>query len=219
MKHLRSILAALALTGCTCTAPRTGDVGIDRSAPDAGLDAPIPDAPFVLPDVPVRAPLCGPINATTCPIQSAATVSACASGEGAVFFDGAHCQETPSLACGSERGAFGSFEECAVVCAAMYCDASKIVFGGIGGEPPGCETPTYPGPACSGGRDAFAALATWTECEAFQTLNDCRPEGSTYHCFQTDTPVGDDRARVWEQFRRASLLPFVTRLECVIAGP
>jgi hypothetical protein len=153
MKRLRSILAALALTGCTCTTPRTDDVGIDTSAPDAGVDAPIPDARFVLPDVPVHAPLCGPINATTCPVQSAATVTACASGEGTVFFDGAHCQETPSLACGSERGAFGSFEECAVVCAAMYCDASKIVFGGIGGEPPGCETPTYPGPACSGGRD------------------------------------------------------------------
>jgi hypothetical protein len=125
MKRLRSILAALALTGCTCTTPRTDDVGIDTSAPDAGVDAPIPDARFVLPDVPVHAPLCGPINATTCPIQSAATVSACASGEGAVFFDGAHCQETPSLACGAERGAFGSFEECAVVCAAMYCDASN----------------------------------------------------------------------------------------------
>jgi hypothetical protein len=217
MKHLRSILAALALTGCTCTAPRTGDVGIDRSAPDAGLDAPIPDAPFVLPDVPVRAPLCGPINATTCPIQSAATVSACASGEGAVFFDGAHCQETPSLACGAERGAFGSFEECAVVCAAMYCDASKIVYS-AGAGMPGCTTPTQPGPACPGGSSALATVTEWAQCDAFRLFNTCAAEWSQYRCLQSEEFSGTPAA-FWEFFRRASLLPFVTQLECGIPGP
>jgi hypothetical protein len=70
MKRLRSILAALALTGCTCTTPRTDDIGIDTSAPDAGLDAPIRDAPFVLPDVPVRAPLCGPSTPRPAPSRA-----------------------------------------------------------------------------------------------------------------------------------------------------
>ena len=99
MKRVPFIVASLAaaLTGCTCTTPPMADVGGDAS--DAGLDAPIPDAPYVSPDVSLHAPLCGPINAVSCPIQSVATVTACASGEGAVFFDGAHCQQTPSLDC------------------------------------------------------------------------------------------------------------------------
>ena len=138
MKGLRNILAAVALAGCNCATPNgIDDAGIDAS--DAGIDASDAgiDAPLVFPDVSIRAPLCGPITAIDCPIQSAATVTACASGEGAVFFDGAHCQQTPSLACGVERGAFGSFEECAVVCAETHCDASKIVYS-PGGAMPDC---------------------------------------------------------------------------------
>ena len=211
MKSLPNILAALALVGCNCTTPPTADVGIDAYAPDVGLDAPIPDSPipdasFVLPDVPVRAPLCGPITATSCPVQSAATVTACASGEGAVFFDGAHCQETPSLACGVERGAFGSFEECAVVCAATHCDASKLFDSQD--RPLECETPFGASPVCGGGASASTPVPGWASCDSFAPL-ECY---GSFVCARTPSP--GDTAEVWEFFRRASLLPFVSRLVC-----
>jgi len=209
MKKL-SLVATLAFAGCSCASTHTTDVGIDASTPDAGLDASLTDAYFTFPDVPLRAPLCGVITAVSCPVQSASTVTACPLGEGAVFFDGTHCQETPSLACGSERGAFTSFEECAVVCAEMYCDASKLFDSR--GESMACETPERPGSACPGGRAALASVTSWTECDAFRTLNYCLPEFDHYLCQQTDTLAPP--AVVWEQFRRASLLPFVSRLVC-----
>lgn len=197
-------LVALALTGCTCSTEAPSDVGVD--AFDAGTDAPVQDSPFVFPDVPVRAPLCGTITATSCPIQSAATVSACASGEGAVFFDGAHCQETPSLACGVERGAFGSFEECAVVCAETYCDASKIEDV----RDVGCTTPSGPErqPACAGGGIASTSVPGWALCDSFAP----RECSGSYWCGRAPEP--GDAEEVWEFFRRASLLPFVSRLVC-----
>ena len=197
-------LAGLALSGCTCNTQTPSDVGVDAS--DAGSDAPIADAPYVFPDVPVHAPLCGPITATSCPIQSAASVTACASGEGVVFFDGAHCQETPSLACGVERGAFGSFEECAVVCAAMHCDASKIEDV----RDVGCTTPSGPErqPACAGGGSASTSVPGWALCDSFAP----RECSGSYWCGRPPEP--GDAEEVWEFFRRASLLPFVSRLVC-----
>ena len=209
MKSLPNILASLVVTGCTCSTRLEADVGID--AFDVGIDAPIQDAPFVLPDVPVRAPLCGPITATSCPVQSASTVTACASGEGAVFFDGAHCQETPSLACGGERGAFGSFEECAVVCAETHCDASKL-FDSTGRSLE-CETPLSAGSVCGGGASAVTSVPGWASCPSFAPL-ECY---GSFRCVRA--PTTDDTAVVWEFFRRASLLPFVAELECGVAGP
>jgi len=208
MKKL-SLVATLAFAGCSCASTHTTDVGIDASTPDAGLDASLTDAFFAFPDVPVRAPLCGPITAVSCPIQSASTVSACASGEGAVFFDGVHCQETPSLGCGAERGAFGSFEECAVVCAETYCDASKLFDSRD--EPLECETPISAGPACGGGSIATTPLPGWTLCASFAPM-ECY---ASDQCAR-DPQVGNPNANadLWLFFRRASLLPFVSRLTC-----
>ena len=165
-KALRDLAFGFALAGCTCATSPSADVGND--AFDAGVDAPISDAPFVFPDVPVRAPLCGPITATECPVQNAASVTACASGEGAVFFDGAHCQETPSLACGAERGAFASFEECVVVCAATYCDESKLSYSASPGSP-GCWGYDS-NPPCPGGASATTTVPGWASCVSFAPL-------------------------------------------------
>jgi hypothetical protein len=122
--------------------PDTHPSDVDAFArPDAVAEA---DAPFV-------APICGEITATTCPTQTPGTVSACPSGEGAVFFDGTHCQQAASASCGPERGAFRSLEECAVVCeAAGECDASKLVYANPAGSAQ-CATPTGSPNVCTGG--------------------------------------------------------------------
>ncbi|MBN8609608.1 MAG: hypothetical protein J0L92_03435 [Deltaproteobacteria bacterium] len=169
-------------------------------------------------DAPVSAPVCGPIIATACPTQRQTDVSSCASGEGAVFFDGAHCQETMSAACGVERGAFRSFEECAVVCESSgQCDASKIAYINPTGSAT-CETPSGPSVVCGGGVGMMVDEVALIECDSFGGFFvDC-DDNEPHRCTHAAAPI-PSWDHVWLPFRRASLLPFVRALECDLGGP
>lgn len=200
-----------------------------RAAPiDAGFDAPPEDARFdigyefdgsadalLFADASVRPSLCGPALATGCPVQSAGSVSGCPSGEGAVFFDGVQCRESPAIDCGADPGAFRSFEECAVVCeGAGHCDASKIFFTPTE-EMPGCAVPLATLPVvCPGGISILTSVPLEASCETLGDYSDCRGDPP----FSCMSPASGPLDLSWEEaftlFRRASLLPFVMRIGC-----
>jgi hypothetical protein len=226
VKHRELTLVVLcwALPACTCGEAPEADAAVRDDTPAAPDSRPedidayaLPDAGSVS-DAPILAPICGEIVATTCPTQTRENVSACPSGEGAVFFDGTHCQQTASASCGPERGAFRSFEECAVVCeAAGQCDASKLAFTNPDG-PAACETPTGGPDICTGAVGMLVDEPALIECESFRDLfvscddnrpHRCSPEAARFVSWE----------EVWLPFRRASLLPFVSALQCGLGGP
>ena len=95
-----------------------------------------------------------------------------------------------------------------MICAATHCDLSKLF--DTQNEPLPCETPF--GAVCSGGSSATTSLSAWTACTSFSAYRYCNGAPGLYSCLRP--PETPDAAEVWELFRRASLLPFVSRLEC-----
>lgn len=226
MKHraLTWVLFCWALPACTCGEAPEADAAVrhdTRAAPDSrseDIDAHAPPDAVSLADAPITAPICGKIVATTCPTQTRENVSACPSGEGAVFFDGAHCQQAASASCGPERGAFRSFEECAVVCeAAGHCDASKLAYANPDG-PATCETPSGPPIVCGGGAGMLVDEAALVGCASFSAFFVECDDDLPHRCRSESAPIGS-WDEVWLPFRRASLLPFVHALECDLGGP
>jgi hypothetical protein len=228
-RSVRLVAATLLLAACSArsAAPPPGDSGAsDLSAPagDAsGDDGPGP-ADDAGPDLGARdlgppdgrasdgsigAPLCGPVSATSCPAQTAERASRCGE-EGAVFFDGEQCQAAVREDCAGERGAFSSFEECAVVCErAGHCVDRKVDFGAAGRA------------TCANLVESVCMLVYWySEVDITSTclLDDdisCRFNGRNYLCNFTvggPKPIAVTRPAL----ARMSLLPFVSEVGCVV---
>jgi hypothetical protein len=152
-----------------------------------------------------------------CPVQDPEVASACGA-EGRVVFDGRYCNFAAGPECGGERGAFATFEACAISCeAAGHCNEG-VVRTNRGPQWPTCEL--VPGAECECGI-IVSPPTDLSACTGFGLDLGCefididrrwtcwRAQGACYPPEPRDTP-----AEHWLFFRRASLLPFLDRLGC-----
>jgi hypothetical protein len=216
------LLGTCLLVACSSATPMR-DAGRDAGL-DAGRDAARIDTGFdgardawsapdgsLTPDV-----VCGgPVTPGPCPVQDPEVASACGA-EGRVVFDGRYCNFARGPECGTERGAFGTFEACAISCeAAGYCNEGAMTTN---------RDPQWP--TCEYVRDAececgiaLGLRLDISSCDAFG-LDDCHlVVEDRWHCSKTQDGPCESGPRVpppeqWLLFRRASLLPFLDYLRC-----
>lgn len=221
--RVRTLCSALVVASIGACACGSGDRDAGSDVPALAYDAPLAvpsDAPS--PDVPLRAPLCGVVDATACPVQDAADVDGCASGAVGVFFDGTTCRAADAAVCGAEAPAFDSFSECAVACeAAGHCDASKF-YRLPSREPIGCRTgptPPPPGLFCNGGGlTVLSTVPLPTTCDIYAShpVCDASADRALFRCARATHPYSVVDELVFA--RQMSLLPFIVGVECAEPG-